>query len=265
MKYKITAAEYAALPDDTRAHYGSANGEGLHVLRLEGVDVAGLQAKVDEFRTTNTAVMRERDALTEKLKPFEGLDPAAARTAIAEVAKLQAAAGGKPNATAEEAIAAAVAAAVASAVAPLQATVASITEQKTAAERAAAEARFASAVDAAALEAGVRRGSLPDVRNRATAAGFGLTPEGRVIQQKGGVPVYVEGAEVEVSRWLTTSLRKDADWFFEPNGGGASHGSGPTSTATRVLENPSALEFGANAADIASGKVDVNVPALSGR
>jgi hypothetical protein len=259
MKYKITAAEYAALSDDTKAHYGAPNGEGLHVLRLEGVDVIGLQAKVDEFRTTNTSVMRERDQLTERLKAYDGLDAAAARAALAEVDRLKAGTG-KP--TTDDAVAEAVRRAVESAVAPLNQAVQNITAEKAKAEQAANAARFQSAVDAAAIEVGVRRGSLKDVRNRATEAGFTLTDAGRVVQMRDGVPVYAEGAEVDLSRWLTSSLRREADWMFEPNAGGSSTGSGPHAGATRVIENPTAMDFGANAADIASGKVAVTIPAL---
>ena len=87
MKYKITAAEYAALSDEFKAHYGGVTGDGMHVLKVDGVDIAGMQARVDEFRTTNTTVMRERDQLTERLKAYEGLDAAAARAAIALVAR----------------------------------------------------------------------------------------------------------------------------------------------------------------------------------
>ena len=259
MKYKITAAEYAALSDEFKAHYGGVTGDGMHVLKVDGVDIAGMQARVDEFRTTNTTVMRERDQLTERLKAYEGLDAAAARAAIAEVERLKAGTG-KP--TTEDAVAEAVRRAVESAVAPLKQSVETITAEKSRAEKEAADARFASAVESTALEVGVKRGALRDVRSRAAEAGFSMAADGRVVQMKAGVPVYVEGTELDLSRWLTSTLRRDADWMFEPNGGGQASGSGPASTASKVLENPSAMEFGANAADIASGKTEVRIAAL---
>ncbi len=63
--------------------------DGKFVLALDG-DIPGFapKAKLDEFRTNNTALLQERDALKAQIEQFKDIDPVKAREAIAKLAEL---------------------------------------------------------------------------------------------------------------------------------------------------------------------------------
>ena len=72
LKGSISKAEYEALPEVLQEHY-SEDGEG-YSLEADGLAPKG---KLDEFRTTNVEVMKERDALGAKVAEFEKMGGAA--------------------------------------------------------------------------------------------------------------------------------------------------------------------------------------------
>lgn len=266
MKYKLTAAEHQALPADRQSEY-AAQADGSYQLKLDGVDVGALQAKVDEFRTTNINVLRERDALQTKvtelataLKPFEGIEPATAKAAIAKVAELAGTGITKPDD-----IQARIDAAVKAVVEPLNAKLGELTEREKAAQAQAQSAMFQTRFDDVALGVGVRKSALPDVRRRAADAGFKLVGDQVKAVNAEGATVYRDGAELTPDRWLREVLQREADYMFETTTGGGAPGSrSPGAAPGQTLVNPTPVDFGKNLADIAAGKIGVEMTPQTG-
>jgi len=258
MKFKLTAAEHQALPADRQAEY-AAQADGSFVLRLDGLDVAALQAKVDEFRTTNIAVLKERDALLTQqaeakaaLKAFEGLDPAAAKAALTKVAELAAGGVTKPDDVTVR-----ITDAVNAAVKPLNDALASLTTREKEAQAIATRAQFQTKFDDLALAVGVRKTALVDARRRAEDAGFKLVGDALRAQDANGAVVYRDGAELTPHRWLSEVLPREAGHMFEPTTGGGAPGSTTAAAAQTTLVNPSPYDFGKNLDGIAKGTVSV--------
>lgn len=79
LKFKIKSKD--EIPAGLEAHY--LERDGAWVLDAEGVVD---KAKLDEFRTTNVALLKERDELKAR---FEGIDPGEVRRLAEEKRKLE--------------------------------------------------------------------------------------------------------------------------------------------------------------------------------
>lgn len=71
MKYRISAEEYNALPDDMKVNYRSG-GNGLYVLQVEGIEDPN---RVKEFRDNNIRLQQQVNELQASLDKFKDIDP----------------------------------------------------------------------------------------------------------------------------------------------------------------------------------------------
>ena len=202
--------------------------EGAFVLDAEGVVE---KAKLEEFRATNVAVLKERDELR---KRFEGIDPEAVRKLAEEKRKLEEAQQVKAGEV-EQVIAARLAGARAEWDQQQGAVVA---------ERDALHGRLTAiqidqAVVSEATKRGLRATALPDIAARARQ-NFKLV---------GGVPqaFAADGQTARVGKdgytpmtlaeWVE-ALVSDAPHLFEANAGGGAAGSGSGGAGNRSGKNP---------------------------
>lgn len=263
MKYNITRAEYEALSEDLRKEYAEVNGKP-GVFRLQLSD-----NPVSEFRETNERLMRELREITDSKASAEAkaraaedalanyrdddgnpLDPAEIKRLVKTVREK----GGKRDASLEDAIAAAVT--------PLQKSLADLTqkltqaEQNTEAERTRAKRTATASELRAALDRVLVPGASVYVVNDIVdlfehdAEKKTLTPKSR---DAAGNPLTLER--------VIDDLREKSPGLFKQNGGAPTL---PGDSARHVradgvteLINPTSLELGAHAADIAKGKTVV--------
>ena len=217
LKFKFKSKD--EIPADHLPLY--AERDGAWVLDVEGaVD----KAKLDEFRTTNVALLKERDELKQR---FEGIDPAAVRQLAAEKQHLEEERQLKAGEV-EKVIEA-----------RSMSLKADFDKQHSTivAERDALNARLAAVqIDQAAVAAATKRGLRPTALADLTARARG------VFKLANGLPTAFEpdGNTVRVGKdglspmtleeWVD-ALVSDAPHLFEPNSGGGgpgglSHGAG---------------------------------------
>ncbi|MBI1178464.1 hypothetical protein GC207_13600 [bacterium] len=208
LKYKLKSKDEA--PAELANLY--VERDGVFVLDVEGaVD----KAKLDEFRTTNVALLKERDELKQR---FEGIDPEAVRQLAAEKQRLE-----EERQLKAGEIEKVIEARSKSLKADFDKQLASV-----AAERDALNARLATVqIDQAAVAAATRRG----LRSTALAD---LTARARgVFKLSNGLPTAYEpdGSTVRTGKdginpmtleeWVD-ALVSDAPHLFESNAGGGS-------------------------------------------
>jgi len=85
LKSKVDTLE--ELPEELHRFYEQTE-KGNFVLSIDGVPPQA-QAKINEFRENNINLSKQREELEEKLKNYEGLDPEAARDALAKLATME--------------------------------------------------------------------------------------------------------------------------------------------------------------------------------
>ena len=263
MKYNITREEFDALTPEFRKEYAEVNGKP-GVFRLQLAD-----NPVGEFRETNERLMRELREITESKSSAEAkaraaeealanyrdddgnpLDPAEIKRLVKTVREK----GGKRDASLEDAIAAAVT--------PLQRAVADLTskltkaEQDTEAERNRAKRTATAAELRTALDRVLVPGASSYVVNDIVdlfefdADAKALTPKGR----------DAEGNVLTLERAID-GLRVKSPGLFKQNGGnieipGEIRKNVRADGVTELI-NPTSLEMGKHADDIAKGKVVV--------
>jgi hypothetical protein len=228
LKFKCKTKD--EIPSDHLPLY--AERDGAWVLDVEGaVD----KAKLDEFRTTNVALLKERDELKQR---FEGIDPEAVRQLAAEKQRLEEERQLKAGEV-EKVIEARSKALKADLDKQLAGVVA---------ERDALNARLAAVqIDQAAVAAATKRGLRPTALADLTARARG------VFKLANGFPTAFEadGSTVRVGRdglstmtleeWVD-ALVSDAPHLFEPNAGGgaagAASGGGSGARPHGALRNP---------------------------
>lgn len=227
MALKYTIDALVEVPGPDRNHY-EKGADGKFRLRVEGHPDS---ARVAEFRDNNIALTRERDALTAKLAPYEGMDSEAAKAALAKVA-----AGEDAD------------------VAQLKLQLAESQSAAAAATQKADALAHRQAVGAAFLAAGGR----PQAVDVVTA----LAP----FKEVDGVLKPNEGeASPNIQEWLLDQAAGANAYLFLPNVGGNAPGVKASALAlgarsnVRILRNPTDQELGANAKDIAAGRVKVEI------
>ncbi len=247
----ITKEEFDKLPDTLKEHYVEKDGKCIP--QVEGMvpesDLAQSKARLAEFRDNNVQVMKENEQLKGQLKPFEGVNLEEYATLKSENAKLK-----EMGAGSAAELPKLIEYYIGKAVKPLQ-------EKLDLAERSRMEAQHKLQIKAVdeyitqyAVKAGVDPDVLPDVLQRARQV-FTFKDD-QVIAMKGDLPIYsAEHPEnpLDAEEWISTSIPKA---FFKPSSGGGAEGK-PAAGSTRQIRMPSAVEFGKNLDDIASGKVTV--------
>jgi hypothetical protein len=79
---KVTQEEFEKLPEVVRDHYAEDKASGEYRLSLVP------KAKLDEFRSNNISLLRERDELKAVADKFKDIDPEKAREALAKISKI---------------------------------------------------------------------------------------------------------------------------------------------------------------------------------
>jgi hypothetical protein len=191
--------------------------------------------KVREMRDNNITLLKELEELRPLKAKYEGVDPDAARAALAKAADVEqmreklAALESRPDPTKLEA--------------------------ELVAERDAhAATKFRNQITTACLTAGVRDSAIDYV---ITSAEKIFAVDGTTTEPSKQNP----GTNLTISEWLQ-SLSQSSDFLFKPSRGG---GAGPRSETHRLgairaqneLVNPTAQELGKHASEIASGKLKV--------
>jgi hypothetical protein len=216
LKYLIDSLDDVA--EHLRPEYTKAAADGKYHLALDGHPVA-------EYRSKNIELLKEKTELTTRLAAFDGIDPVAAKAALAKT--------GDDN---SEVVAL-----------KLKLAEAQSNAAKAATEKDALVLR--QTVGAEFLATGGRPEAMDYIVSKAP-----FTVVNGALKANDGAPPTVE-------EWLVTQL--DASAFaFNPSIGGAALGGkagvvlGARSNV-RQLVNPSPTELGAAAADIKAGKVKV--------
>ena len=219
LKYKYASKDQ--VPAEHQSFY--VERDGAFVLDAEGVVE---KAKLEEFRATNVAALKERDDLK---KRFEGIDPDAVRQLAEDKRKLEEAAQIKAGEV-DKVLAARLKAELDKVHAPVVA------------ERDALHGRLtAIQIDQAVVNEATKRGlratAITDITSRARMT-FKLV---------NGVPQAFDGERIRTGKdgvspmtlaeWVD-ALVSDAPHLFEANAGGGAAGSGSGGAGNRSVRNP---------------------------
>jgi len=252
------------IPEALRAHYVAKDGK--YVLELTAapagfvpaVDLATANGKVVEFRDNNVRLMKEVEELRPlkaTIEKFTGIDPDAAKAAIAKVATLGAAGVQRPDD-----IAVMIKTAVDAANKPIADALAAANAATQAASKRADDATLRESVIAKFVKAG----------GKAKASDFTIgkalevfeVKEGRVVAKPNQFSAEKPGNPLDIDEWLLQHAR-EYDFAFEPSkGGGAAPAGGSGGGAglkpgQTVLKDPTPQQLGENAAAISKGTVKV--------
>lgn len=246
-------AELDALPEAVRTLYTEKDNKFL--LDLEGgyaspTEVHELKTKVAEFRDTNVNLLKKVGDLEPALKKFDGIDPEEYKKLKEKADKLA-----KKGVKEEDDIEAMIARAVETATKPLVEKVAAEETARKAAQASADQARFRELMTAEAKKKGVRDNSVRHVLREAEEK-YELR-DGRILPKNGIKNPHDPLRPYEPADWLD-DLAKSDDNLFEVSGGGGAEGSGnKPRPGVKVLLNPTPLQMGQHAKEIAKGEMIV--------
>jgi len=281
MKFVLDSIDSLAEP--LKAEYEPKDGK--FVLKTEGdnpvilalnskiadaaAKIATADLKVNEFRTNNVALLKEVDELRPLKTKFEGLDPDVAREAITKVAALD-----KKGIKTPDDIDNKLKTALTEALKPFEQTITLLRDQNAAfAAKSLADAQRADnyLLQTQVSDRFVKIGGKP----KATEFIVGLAKEifevkdGAVVAKTGKFNPEKPGESLSIDDWLATTV-KEHDYTIEPSKGGGAPphgGSGGTVSNLKpgqtVLKNPTPQELGQYAAEIASGKVKIDIETVT--
>lgn len=216
---KFTIDDIVEVPGPLRSEYEKGTDGKFH-LKIDGHPDT---TKLAEFRANNLTVMRERDALKAQ---YDGIDPVAAKAALARVA-----------------------AGEADDVAALRLESATAKSSTAGAQARADELVRRQKIDAAFLAIGGRSEAAEFISQKAPF----VVVDGELKPKEGEPSPTIE-------EWLLTQTQASA-FAFQPSTGGSARGAkAPTLGArsdVRELVNPTPQELGAASADIRAGRAKV--------
>ncbi|HWI57864.1 MAG TPA: hypothetical protein VNZ22_11605 [Bacillota bacterium] len=226
LKFRYTKKE--EIPTEHAGLY--AEREGAWVLEVEGaVD----KSRLDEFRQTNIALLKERDELKHR---FAGIDPEQVKALEAEKQKLELQAHGHKPEEVERLIGERVKSARAEAEKQLAAI---------AAERDGLNARLINIqIDQGIMSAATRRGlratALPDITARARQVFRLVDGLPRVLEADGKtVRTGKDGVSpMDLEEWIETQVTEAPHLFESQAGSGGTTGSAGSSGAAPLGDNP---------------------------
>jgi predicted ATP-grasp superfamily ATP-dependent carboligase len=188
--------------------------------------------KLAEFRDKNIALLKELDELRPLKEKFEGVDPEAARAALAKLPELEgklAELASRPDGT-------------------------KLAEELATVRSEHAAATFKNSVTVEFIKAGGRESAEEYIVEQAAKV---FAADGSTKQMSETNP----GLPLTVAEWLENTAREH-HYLFKPSSGGGARGNTnpPKLGATRrqgELRDPTPQQLGQHASDIASGKVKI--------
>lgn len=249
------------VPEAARSYYEQKDGK--YVLSLDGspagfvpaADLASANGKVVEFRDKNIALLQEVDTLRPLKTQFEGIDPVAAKDAIAKVAEL-----GKKGVKGADDIATMLKSAVDAAIKPFQdqltSTAATLASEKARADDSTLRSKVADVF----LKAGGKANALDFIVTEAKTVfsvdgGDVKAAANKFSSEKPGEPLGLQ-------EWIGTQVKKN-DFAFGPSTGtGAvnTQTGGKTGTVNdtrKVLTDPTPQQLGQYGKEISKGEMRV--------
>ncbi len=240
MALKYLIDDLVQVPEPDRSLY-KPTPDGKFVLTIDGLPDT---SKVNEFRARNIELMKATDVLKATVAKFEGIDPDAAKAALANLAKFEGVdpdeyhtLKARPDATAR----------------------AAELEASLAAEKAAhAATQLRHAVTAEFLKCG----------GRSSAIDFTAEAAAKVFAMKDGELTTTEfsasnpSEKLSLAEWMTQRA-KEADFTFLPSHGGGAGGrtASPVrfgaSSNQKILKDPTPQQLGEHASAIARGEVKI--------
>ncbi|HUW57079.1 MAG TPA: hypothetical protein VMZ92_10620 [Planctomycetota bacterium] len=247
------------VPEPLRTFYEQKDGKFHLVLDgapagfVPSADLATANGKVVEFRDNNVKLLKEVEELRPLKTKFDGLDPEAARAALAKLTELE-----KKGIKGGDDVAAQIQAAVTAAVKPLQEQVAQTTKAAEDAQKRADESVFHSRISEKFLKAGGKAKAIDLVLGK--AKDVFVVEGGEVKSRPNKFSTVHPGNPLDVDEWLL-DVAKDYDFAFEPSSGGGAPGAKPGAAGGRadqvVLKDPTPAQLGEHAKAISQGKMRV--------
>lgn len=224
LKFKFNSK--AEIPADLAAHY--VERDGVWLLDAEG---AADKTKLDEFRNSNVALLRQLD---EQKKRFEGIDPDEVRKLAEEKRKLeeqQQIKAGEVEKVVETRVKVAKT--------DFDKQLLTVTAERDALNSRLVAIQIDQGVTTEATKRGLRATAIPDITARARnifklvdGVPTAFEPDGKTVRVgKDGVkPMTVE-------EWVDAQV-SEAPHLFESNAGGGAAGNGSGGAANRSVKNP---------------------------
>jgi hypothetical protein len=247
MSLKFTINDPVEVPGPVREYYKKTN-DGKYSLDVEAHPDAG---KVAEFRNRNVALLKEVDELRPlkaNAAQYEGLDPDAARAALANAADMAAKLARFEGVDPEE-----------------YRTLKARPDSTKLAQELEANLAAEKAAHAATQMKHIVTAEFLRVGGRTSAIDFMTTEAAKVFAMDGGKLTTKEfsasnpSEPISLAEWMSKQINV-ADFAFQPSRGG---GATPSTTKfgarpnQKILNNPTPQQLGENARDIAAGRLKV--------
>jgi hypothetical protein len=231
LKYKLKSRE--EVPAELQSFY--VEREGAFVLDAEGVVEKGrvdeMRSKLDEFRTTNVTLLKERDELKQR---FEGIDPEEVRKLTEEKRKLE---------EQQQIKVGEVEKVVENRVKGLredwEKKIATLTSEKQSLDARLTVIQIDQGVITAATKRGLRPTALPDITARARSIFKLVNGVPRAFEADGTTVRYGKDGvtPMTLEEWVDAQV-SDAPHLFESNAGGGAAGNASGGGGNRPVKNP---------------------------
>ena len=262
---KASVSSLDQIDENLREHYRpNDNGEGF-VLNLEGApqgfvsktEHADSVNRLSEFRNNNISLTKELEELRPLKSQYDGIDPNAARSALAQVEELGKKGVKKPD-DVQTQISAALNDFTTKVVEPLKSQLEASEQARQDAEREAERGLMRSKIGEEFIGMGGKPGAMDFILGKAENI-FGVI-DGQVNARENQFSTNNPGEPITPKEWLTQQATStETDFAFNAsNGGGANPKPGASaSPQAQKLVNPTPTQLGANMDAIASGKIVV--------
>lgn len=257
MPVKPVLESLESVPEPIRDLY--AERDGKFVLDLDGAppgfvpasEFAEVKGKMVEFRDNNIAVLKEREALQQKVDQYKDIDPDKYRAAVAKLDELE-----QKGVKKADDIDARVLAAVREAVSPLQTQLEQFKSAEAEARSKLARKELEGQLTAAGMKAGIQESAMEDYLQRGLRV-FKLGEDGKVIAKDGDTPLFSAANPSEplsIGEWAGR-LSTQAPHLFKPSNGGGAHGGSGGPAPKRTFDPDDPKSFLDNLEGIAKGEV----------
>lgn len=251
------------VPEPARTFYVQKDGKfhvdlsGAPVGFVPQTELQAANAKVIEFRDNNIALNKKVSELEPQVAKFTGIDPEAAKAAIAAQKALQ----DKGVKSADD-ISTIVQTAVNAAVQPLQEQITSFKSTAEAEKKKSEDLLLRGTLGEKFIKAGGEPNALNFIVNE--ARGVFVVDNETIKAAAGQYSTDRPGEPLTIDEWLTRETKQNS-FAFKPSGGGGGVGNpkpGETGGVTlrpgqTILKDPTPAELGAASKDILAGKVKV--------